>query len=253
MPPKGNRGKQKKEAVKTDPSSSRDSNGSITVPNWPRMQPLIPPVDLSFQTLLPNQIILIPNLFTATLCKTYVSFLSALPLTTTTGKPRKGDAARVAERLQIHDPAFAKGLWEDTALKGLVLGPADGEDGMTGDERRQLWGGDVGLNPNIRIYRYKKGQFFAKHYDESNTLLHAPGIPATTTWTLLLYLTTPESGGETVFHPPPSLVSLSPISVAPSAGMALLHRHGLDCLLHEGREVLQGEKWVLRSDLCVRR
>lgn len=36
-------------------------------------------------------------------------------------------------------------------------------------------------------------------------------------------------------------------------GMALLHRHGRDCLLHEGREVVEGEKWVVRSDLCVRR
>jgi len=24
-------------------------------------------------------------------------------------------------------------------------------------------------------------------------------------------------------------------------------------MLHEGREVLEGEKWVIRSDLCVRR
>lgn len=36
-------------------------------------------------------------------------------------------------------------------------------------------------------------------------------------------------------------------------GMALLHKHGQDCLLHEGREVTQGAKWVIRSDLCVKR
>ncbi len=36
-------------------------------------------------------------------------------------------------------------------------------------------------------------------------------------------------------------------------GMALLHKHGQDCLLHEGREVMAGEKWVIRSDLCVKR
>lgn len=35
--------------------------------------------------------------------------------------------------------------------------------------------------------------------------------------------------------------------------MALLHKHGQDCLLHEGREVREGEKWIIRSDLCVRR
>ena len=36
-------------------------------------------------------------------------------------------------------------------------------------------------------------------------------------------------------------------------GMALLHKHGADCMLHEGREVLEGEKWIIRSDLCVKR
>jgi hypothetical protein len=36
-------------------------------------------------------------------------------------------------------------------------------------------------------------------------------------------------------------------------GMALLHKHGDDCLFHEGKEVLSGEKWVLRSDLVVPR
>jgi hypothetical protein len=36
-------------------------------------------------------------------------------------------------------------------------------------------------------------------------------------------------------------------------GMGLLHKHGDDCLLHEGREVKAGVKWVLRSDLVVER
>ena len=60
-------------------------------------------------------------------------------------------------------------------------------------------------------------------------------------------------------------------------GMLLLHKHGHDCMLvspplsapfhqaysklnivcvaaqHEGREVKAGEKWVIRTDLCVKR
>lgn len=44
-----------------------------------------------------------------------------------------------------------------------------------------------------------------------------------------------------------------PIVVELEVGMALLHKHGQDCLLHEGREVTQGEKWVIRSDICVKR
>ena len=43
------------------------------------------------------------------------------------------------------------------------------------------------------------------------------------------------------------------IAVELEVGMALLHKHGQDCLLHEGMKVTKGEKWVIRSDLCVRR
>ncbi|TKA68625.1 hypothetical protein B0A49_10878, partial [Cryomyces minteri] len=48
----------------------------------------------------------------------------------------------------------------------------NGVDDRTGEEEREkLWGGEVvGLNPNIRVYRYRKGQFFDQHYDDANTL-----------------------------------------------------------------------------------
>jgi hypothetical protein len=84
-------------------------------------------------------------------------------------------------------------------------------------------------------------------------------VAAKTTWTLLLYLSSPATGckgGETIFYPdPPSKREPTPPPVVAEleVGMALLHRHGKDCLLHEGREVLEGEKWIIRSDLCVRR
>jgi hypothetical protein len=80
-----------------------------------------------------------------------------------------------------------------------------------------------------------------------------------------LYLTDASSGckgGETVFWPElgqaknynaHSNAGSQPVSVAPEMGMALLHKHGDDCLLHEGKEVLGGEKWIIRSDLCVKR
>jgi hypothetical protein len=122
----------------------------------------------------------------------------------------------------------------------------------------------IGLNPNIRIYRYTPGQYFDQHYDDSNnvTIPGSPSVPARTTWTLLLYLTSPATGcigGETVFYPEPASKKKSrepppaPFVVELEAGLALLHRHGAQCMLHEGREVLQGEKWVIRSDLCVKR
>jgi hypothetical protein len=104
----------------------------------------------------------------------------------------------------------------------------------------------------------------ANEPDDDFNNITLPGTPPTqarTTWTLLLYLTSPATGcigGETVFYPdPPKKKSKDlpqePVVVGLEVGMALLHRHGADCMLHEGREVLEGEKWVIRSDLCVRR
>lgn len=232
------------------------------LPVWPALSPLPPASDLAVRELLPGQIVAIPKLWTAALCRHYVSFLSSLPLTTTPGKPKRGDAVRVNDRYQIDDPAFAARLWNETALEKLVMG--DGAHPLTELQRRQLWGGDVvGLSPNIRIYRYTKGQFFDQHYDDANNIVipGTPSIPARTTWTLLLYLTSSSTGcvgGETVFYPEPlkkkgKHTPSQPFVVELETGLALLHRHGAECMLHEGREVREGEKWVIRTDLCVRR
>lgn len=233
-------------------------------PSWPSFEPLLPTSDLELTEIVPGQIVTIPSLWTPSLCKKYVKFLEKLPLTTTSAVPKKGDAVRVNDRFQIDDPAFAERLWSATGLEELVLGHL--QKGPHGD----IWGGRVlGLNPNIRVYRYRPGHYFDQHYDESNnvTLSSTPGIPSTparTTWTLLLYLTSSTTGcegGQTVFYPEsPSTKKVAknqqppdPISVELETGMALLHKHGKDCMLHEGREVTAGEKWVIRSDLCVAR
>ena len=248
----------------------RNTPAGAPPPQWPLLQPLVPTSDLALETLLDDQILVIRNLFTSTLCKNYVSFLASLPLCTTPGQPKKGDALRVNDRIQFDDAAFAERLWKDTGLKHMISGEGVSDDvqAASTEELKNMWGGDVcGLNPRIRIYRYCKGQFFAQHYDESNNLVLAtdPPTSAKTTWTLLVYLTGPATGcvgGETVFYPELGQArkfsgkpheGTKPIVVDLEVGMALLHRHGQDCLLHEGREVLDGEKWIIRSDLCVRR
>jgi len=246
---------------------SKTSEPTIPPPSWPEFKPSMPVSDLSLSTLVDSQIVLIRHFWTSTLCKNYVSFLGNLPLVTTPGKPKKGDALRVNDRFQIVDHAFANRLWVETGLRELVCEDdqqnIDGEL-MTKKERQNLWGGDpIGLNPSIRVYRYSKGQFFDCHYDQSNvlTLPTKPSpTPAKTTWTLLLYLTSPATGcvgGETVFYPDDLPHKSSPIDkevvVGLETGMVLLHKHGNECMLHEGREVTEGEKWVIRTDLCVAR
>jgi len=136
-------------------------------PSWPPLQPLVPLEDLSLETILEDQIVVVRNLLTSTLCKNYVSFLSSLPLVTTPGQPKKDEALRVNDRFQVDDPKLAEALWSGTALKALVTGSSSNSpnDGIPHSGALQkLWGGDVlGLNPRLRIYRYGKGQFFGQH------------------------------------------------------------------------------------------
>ncbi|KAI4184335.1 MAG: hypothetical protein L6R41_004810 [Letrouitia leprolyta] len=132
-------------------------------PKWPPLKPLIPTTDLRLETLLEDQIIIIRNFFTSSLCKNYVSFLSSLPLVTTPKQPKKGDAVRVNDRFQVDDAAFAEQLWKTAGLHEL-LARVDVEDPGHQRDLTELWGGRVcGLNPRIRVYRYSSGQFFAQH------------------------------------------------------------------------------------------
>jgi hypothetical protein len=130
---------------KKHPKPPKAAPTNALPPNWPVFKPLLPPSDLALTTLVPSQIVLIRNFWTSKLCKDYVSFLKTLPLVTTPGKPKKGDAVRVNDRFQVIDEQFATRLWEETGLKSLILGEGDGdreqegEDGMSEAERRELW------------------------------------------------------------------------------------------------------------------
>lgn len=150
MAPKGKSAKQTKQPPK--PSTTTQQHPP---PNRPPLSPILPADSLTVETLLSNQILTISSLWTSTLCAKYVAFLKSLPLATTPGVPKKGDAVRVNDRFQIEDASFAERLWSETGLKEVVEGVEDA---------KKLWGGEVlGLNSNIRIYRYSKGQFFDQH------------------------------------------------------------------------------------------
>lgn len=166
MPPKAKASKQSNGSAKAkapqQPSKDVESNQKL--PNWPVLTPLPLSEGLSFDTLLSDQILTVSNFWTSTLCKNYVSFLKTLPLTTTPGKPKRGDAVRVNDRLQVQDAGFAERLWTETGLREMVLKPVVNGVEMSEEARNKLWGGKVlGLNSNIRVYRYSKGQFFDQH------------------------------------------------------------------------------------------
>jgi hypothetical protein len=128
-----------KQKAKGKPAGTKAESAKVTesAPHWPPLQPLIAASDLRLEVLVPTQILLIRKFWTSTLCKRYVQFLSNLPLTTTPGKPKKGEAVRVNDRFQVEDPDFATTLWNQTAICSLVQQSAGIEHGAA------LWGGTV--------------------------------------------------------------------------------------------------------------
>ena len=161
---KTSRTSKKRDDAKITQSNPTLSKNDTARPKWPPLQPLLHAADLTLHSLLEDQILTIPHFWTANLCKTYVSFLSTLPLATTPGKPKRGDAVRVNDRFQVDDAQFAEQLWSSTALKETVENPVINGTVLSEDEKKALWGGEIlGLNANIRIYRYSKGQFFDQH------------------------------------------------------------------------------------------
>ncbi|ORE04096.1 hypothetical protein BCV72DRAFT_20393 [Rhizopus microsporus var. microsporus] len=189
---------------------------------------------LELEELEPEQIYVIPNFLNAKECESVITYFTKHlpPKENTSTRPKKGEAFRNNDRQAMEDAQVATELWK--LLEPIVQEP------LRVNKR------PIGLNSNIRIYRYRKGHSFGPHYDDSVQDKHT-GL--WTEWTLLVYLNQDMLGGETVFFP--DRKTDPPIVVKPQRGMALLHRHGTHCLLHEAKQVLQGEKWVLRSDVVV--
>ncbi|GAB2227746.1 hypothetical protein Droror1_Dr00009573 [Drosera rotundifolia] len=189
----------------------------------------------------------VQNFFTSSESKAFVKAAESLGFVHQGSLgPAKGEAFRDNDRISVNDPVLAASVWEsglnklfsDIKIRGKVA---------------------VGLNPNIRFYRYKVGQRFGRHVDESVNL----GDRRHTHYTLLIYLSggsntkgkgsadsfadsEPLVGGETVFYGSRNSIVAE---VAPAEGMALLHIHGDKCMLHEARNVTRGTKYVFRSDV----
>lgn len=109
-------------ASKSTPTSSASSAAAAPPPSWPKFKPPLPVVDLT-PTPHPStdKIVTIDSFFPRGLCRDYVSFLQTLPLQTTPGKPKRGDAVRVNDRFQVQDGVFATTLWEKTGLREALL------------------------------------------------------------------------------------------------------------------------------------
>ena len=147
-------------------------------------------------------------------------------------------ASRDNDRIHWVDAGLARRVWECTGLASMMAEVSAPFTGSTHTLRA------VGLNTGWRLYRYKQGQHFGAHYDDSVECPDFPG--AVSLYTMLVYLNDDFQGGETTFYKNKRQQMLS---VSPAIGMALLHTQGPLCSLHEGAAVSSGCKWLLRTDV----
>ena len=107
----------------------------------------------------------------------------------------------------------------------------------------------VGVHERLRFLKYSEGDFFKPHYDRPmvRDADASAGFPRAQKSFLscILYLNTPEAGGETRFLHPRD--ETDPVVVHPRAGAALLFDQ--DTLRHEGCELVRGIKYALRTDV----
>ena len=145
----------------------------------------------------------------------------AAPIITPFGEAIVSDV-RNNSRVMIDDFALAARIWE----RGRTHVPI-----FLGGRQA------IAMNERFRYYRYRPGQRFDWHADAS--FRRANGEASRLSF--IIYLNDDFAGGET---------TVMDKSIKPRRGMALLFRHEL---LHEGRAVKSGTKYVMRTDVMYGR
>ncbi|BFO65573.1 2OG-Fe(II) oxygenase [Chryseobacterium sp. KCF3-3] len=123
------------------------------------------------------------------------------------------------DRLMIFDTAIAEELFN----KATEFLPQE-HDGY------QI----LNFNEMLRVYKYAPGQQFKMHRDGS----YIRNEREKSFYTFMIYLNDDFEGGETEFE--------NLFTVAPKKGTALIFHHPLR---HEGKTLISGLKYVLRTDV----
>lgn len=189
------------------------------------------------ELLCDEDVFLIRDFFTPDECAEHIrlseeSGYDDAPISTGRGAVIRKDV-RNNDRVMIDDPTLAAVLF----ARAEPLLPAN----------FLIWK-PVGLNERFRYYRYTKGQKFDWHFDGAFTRDNGESSKLT----FMIYLNDGFVGGETVFN----LKRLGAVRdtdpvlrVFPTAGTALVFRHDV---LHTGAMVLDGVKYVIRTDVMYR-
>ena len=150
----------------------------------------------------------------------------------TSSGPQMRSDIRNNDRVVFSDPALAGSLWQ--RIQPFVPDPLQG-------------GRAVGLDAAFRIYRYDPSQRFKRHID--GVVSPAPGLRSRLTF--MVYLNDGCVGGDTTFYAAdaPGGLRQEVVRVSPEAGTGLFFLHEW---WHEGGVLLEGRKYVLRSDVFYR-
>jgi len=175
------------------------------------------------KTELHSQIFLIEDFLTEAECEEYISMTENKVFEEAKinlqGQQLMNKGVRNNDRLMIFDKKLAETLFE----KAAQFLPQK-HDGYTLQD----------FNEMFRIYKYASGQRFKMHRDGS----YIRNENEKSFYTFLIYLNDDFEGGETEFE--------NLFTVAPKKGSALVFYHPLR---HEGKILINGIKYVLRTDI----
>jgi prolyl 4-hydroxylase len=159
----------------------------------------------------------LPHVYTADECRNFVNIIERNQPELATNNPMYRDQDRVI----LDAPDLAEDLFRRIRHE---LPERMGE--------LQL----IGLNPRLRMYRYREGQRFAPHMDH----WYQPNDHQITLHTVLVYFNQDFEGGETRF------CEQLDATVVPEAGTVAIFQHKIR---HEGCPVTKGVKYAMRSDV----
>ena len=160
-------------------------------------------IQLRRTQLYARRVWLIENFLTASECAAWLEYGERVGFENVYHAESYDIAHRDNGRVEFFDKAVANRIWE--RLQQLL--PSEIHSGAA-----------VGCYDKIRIYRYKVGQRFGKHIDESNTLSRDLQTGAT----ILIYLNSGMCGGETMFYADHAGKRVA-TEFAPKTGALLFH------------------------------
>mmetsp|Transcript_1369 Transcript_1369/g.2870 ORF Transcript_1369/g.2870 Transcript_1369/m.2870 type:complete len:292 (-) Transcript_1369:953-1828(-) len=235
------------------------------------------PCQSKVEALVPNAVYFSRNALSSSECQEWIKFAEDESKFDAVNHPSTRSVAhRECGRIQIDDWNMSHRLYQRIeSIVHQISGQLNIFDKATRSTAKNRNSNNspkyqpLSCNPNLRLYKYAKGQSFGRHFDGASDIQFVSGSPyskanvkeAQTEMTVLFYLSSCR-GGATRFHLPHGKNVFGggngkkkcngfdgSVAFVPEEGAVLLHVHGDRCLEHEAEPVRDGIKYVLRTDV----